>query len=114
MYLPVEDVGLQPRDGKGKWVRHMFLFSLEIVVTEEIHIDEWKHQITFVDHNYPLLEIIHTLEKTTDPKQNRVILYKQNRDTKERQMNKELMKVFRSELKKETKGKCSCEDYSEE
>jgi len=97
-YLPVEDVGLQPRDGKGKWVRHMFLFSLEIVVTEEIHIDEWKHQITFVDHNYPLLEIIHTLEKTTDPKQNRVILYKQNRDTKERQMNKELMKVFRSEL----------------
>jgi hypothetical protein len=97
-YLPVEDVGLEPRDGKGKWVRHMFLFSLEIVVTEEIYIDEWKHQITFVDHNYPLLEIIHTLEKTTDPKHNRVVLYKQNRDTKERQMNKELMKVFRSEL----------------
>jgi len=97
-YLPVMDVGLERRDGKGKWVRHMFLFSLEIVVTEEINIDEWKHQITFVDHNYPLLEIIHTLEKTTDPKQNRVVLYKQNRDTKERQMNKELMKVFRSEL----------------
>merc|ERR1719474_887264 len=37
-YLPVEDVAVEHRD--GKWIRHMYLSPVELVITEEIMVDE--------------------------------------------------------------------------
>merc|ERR1719499_2694305 len=60
-YLPVEDVAVEHRD--GKWVRHMYVSPMELVITEEIMVDESNHIICFIDSNYPDLEIVNALEK---------------------------------------------------
>jgi len=78
-YLPVEDVAVEHRE--GKWIRHMFLTPMQIVMTEEICINEEDYNITFVDHNYPDLEIVNQIEKTEDPSKQRVLFYKRNRVT---------------------------------
>merc|ERR1719427_2507137 len=91
-YLPVEDVAVEHRD--GKWVRHMYLTPMALVITEEISVDEEKHVIKFVDHNYPDLEIVNALERTEDPTKQRVIFYKQNRETGMKLANSKLIQMF--------------------
>merc|ERR1719219_2008720 len=76
-YLPVEDVAVEHRD--GKWIRHMYLTPMELVITEEIIVDESNYKISFIDTNYPQLEIVNQLKTTEDPSVQNVIFQKQNR-----------------------------------
>jgi len=91
-YLPVEDVAVEHRD--GRWVRHMFLTPMDLVITEEISVNEDEHMIKFVDNNYPDLEIVNALERTDDPKKQRVVFYKQNRETGMKIASAQLTQMF--------------------
>merc|ERR1719427_1931523 len=95
-YLPVEDVGVEHRD--GKWVRHMYLAPMELVITEEISINEEDHTIRFVDNNYPDLEIVNAIETTDNPNKQRILFYKQERETGARIANKQLVQIFTTDL----------------
>jgi len=95
-YLPVEDVAVEHRE--GKWVRHMFLAPMELVITEEISINEEDHTIKFVDNNYPDLEIVNALEKTDNENKQRILFYKQHRETGMRIANKQLVQIFTTDL----------------
>jgi len=95
-YLPVEDVAVEHRD--GKWIRHMFLTPMEIVITEEININHEEHTIQFVDHNFPDLKIVNILERTDDPKKQRVIFYKQNRESGMKIASVRLLQMFRTDV----------------
>merc|ERR1719427_521141 len=95
-YLPVEDVAVEHRN--GKWVRHMYLTPMALVITEEICVNEDTHTIKFIDHNYPDMEIINALEKTDDPKKQRVIFYKQNRETGVKVGNPQLIQMFTTDI----------------
>merc|ERR1719397_1599231 len=95
-YLPVEDVAVEHRD--GKWVRHMYLAPMELVITEEISINEENHTIKFVDHNYPDLEIVNSVEKTDNENKQRVLFYKQHRETGMRIANRQLVQIFTTDL----------------
>lgn len=95
-YLPVEDVGVEHRD--GKWVRHMYLAAMELVITEEISINEEDHTIRFVDNNYPDLEIVNAIETTDNPNKQRISFYKQERETGARIANKQLVQIFTTDL----------------
>jgi len=95
-YLPVEDVAVEHRD--GKWVRHMFLTPTELVITEEISVNEEDHVIKFVDNNYPELEIVNKLEKTEDENKQRVVFYKQNKDTGIKISSSQLTQMFTTDV----------------
>lgn len=95
-YLPVEDVAVEHRD--GKWVRHMYLAPMELVITEEISINELNHTIKFVDHNYPDLEIVNSVEKTDNDNKQRILFYKQHRETGMRIANRQLVQIFTTDL----------------
>lgn len=95
-YLPVEDVAVEHRD--GKWIRHMYLSPMELVITEEITVDEQKRKICFVDTNYPDLEIVNELSTTNDPEVQRVVFYKQNSDTLEKISNPQLLQLFKTDV----------------
>lgn len=94
-YLPVEDVGVEHRD--GKWMRHMFLIPMEVVITEEIQINKEAFTIKFIDSNFPDLEIVNTLERTEDPNKQRVIFYKQNRESGIKIRSVRLQQMFRTD-----------------
>lgn len=95
-YLPVEDVAVEHRD--GKWVRHMYFSPMELVITEEISVNEDEHVIKFVDHNYPDLEIVNALERTDDATKQRVVFYKQNRETGIKIKNSQLIQMFTTDI----------------
>jgi len=95
-YLPVEDVAVEHSD--GKWVRHMFLTPMELVITEEIKVNEEEHMIKFVDNNYPDLEIVNALERTDDPNKQRVVFYKQNRGTGMKIASAQLTQMFTTDV----------------
>jgi len=95
-YLPVEDVGVEHRD--GKWMRHMFLIPMEIVITEEIKIDKEAFTIKFIDSNFPGLEIVNAVERTEDPNKQRVIFYKQNRNTGIKIRSARLQQMFLTDV----------------
>jgi len=95
-YLPVEDVAVEHRD--GRWIRHMYLTPMELVITEEINVDETDNTVKFVDNNYPDLEIVNMLEKTDDPKVQKIVFFKQNRETQMRISNPQLLQLFRTDM----------------
>merc|ERR1712060_31754 len=95
-YLPVADVAVEHND--GRWVRHMFLTPMELVITEEINVNEDEHVIKFVDNNYPDLEIVNALERTDDPNKQRVVFYKQNRETGMKITSAQLTQMFTTDV----------------
>jgi len=95
-YLPVEDVAVEHND--GRWVRHMFLTPMELVITEEINVNEDEHVIKFVDNNFPDLEIVNALERTDDPNKQRVVFYKQNRETGMKITSAQLTQMFTTDV----------------
>jgi len=95
-YLPVADVAVEHRE--GKWVRHMYLTPMELVISEEIVVDEQEHVIKFVDNNYPDLEIVNALERTDSPNKQRVVFYKQNRETGIKIVNPQLIQMFTTDV----------------
>jgi len=95
-YLPVEDVAVEHND--GRWVRHMFLTPMELVITEEIDVNVDEHVIKFVDNNFPDLEIVNALERTDNPNQQRVVFYKQNRETGMKITNAQLTQMFTTDV----------------
>jgi len=82
----------------GKWVRHMYLTSMDQVITEEINVDEEEHVIKFVDNNFPDLEIVNALERTDDPNKQKVVFYKQNRETGIKISSAQLSQMFSTDV----------------
>jgi len=76
----------------------MYLTPMELVITEEINVDETDNTVKFVDNNYPDLEIVNMLEKTDDPKVQKIVFFKQNRETQMRISNPQLLQLFRTDM----------------
>jgi hypothetical protein len=95
-YRAVKDVAVE--HSEGKWVRYMYLIPMDLVMSEEIVVDEQEHSIRFVDKKNLDLEIVNVVEKTDESNKQRVVFFKQNRETGVKIVSPELIWTFKSDM----------------